>query len=201
MIRALFLSRVRNVRAFSNYGANKSKNYNSFLFLSSACISLFGLIYAAVPLYRTFCQQTGFAGTPKAVEGLDPEKMKPIKGAKPIRVSFVTETSNNLGWKFYPEQKSVLAFPGQSSLVFFSAQNMTDDEVTGIATYTVIPGKAAQYFNKIQCFCFEEQTLGPNEQVDMPVFWYIDPDFSYDSGMDSVGEITLCYTFFKNKPS
>lgn len=89
--------------------------------------------------------------------------------------------------------------PGETALAFYTARNPTDTPVTGISTYNVIPFEAGQYFNKIQCFCFEEQQLNPHEQVDMPVFFYIDPEFIEDPKMEFVNELTLSYTFFEAK--
>lgn len=88
--------------------------------------------------------------------------------------------------------------PGETALAFYSATNLTDHPITGIATYNVIPFSAGQYFHKVQCFCFEEQRLNPNEQVDMPVFFYIDPEFDDDPAVYKVNEITLSYTFFES---
>jgi len=90
--------------------------------------------------------------------------------------------------------------PGETALAFYTACNPTDAPVTGISTYNVIPFEAGQYFNKIQCFCFEEQLLNPHEQVDMPVFFYIDPEFAEDPKMETVDTLTLSYTFFEAKP-
>ncbi|KAK3724981.1 hypothetical protein QZH41_017461 [Actinostola sp. cb2023] len=88
---------------------------------------------------------------------------------------------------------------GETALAFYTATNPTDQAVTGISTYNVVPFEAGQYFNKIQCFCFEEQRLNPREQVDMPVFFYIDPEFSEDPAMAKVDTIILSYTFFEAK--
>lgn len=89
--------------------------------------------------------------------------------------------------------------PGETALAFYSAKNPTDHPVVGISTYNVIPFEAGAYFNKIQCFCFEEQQLNPHEEVDLPVFFYIDPDFIEDPKMELVDSITLSYTFFESK--
>ncbi|CAI9724239.1 cytochrome c oxidase assembly protein COX11, mitochondrial-like [Octopus vulgaris] len=89
--------------------------------------------------------------------------------------------------------------PGETALAFYSAKNPTDKPIIGISTYNIIPYEAAMYFNKIQCFCFEEQRLNPHEQVDMPVFFYIDPDFVEDPKLENVDTITLSYTFFEAK--
>ncbi|NXT82692.1 COX11 protein, partial [Zapornia atra] len=89
--------------------------------------------------------------------------------------------------------------PGETALAFYKAKNPTDKPIIGISTYNVIPFEAGQYFNKIQCFCFEEQWLNPQEEVDMPVFFYIDPEFVEDPKMAKVDLITLSYTFFEAK--
>lgn len=179
--------------------AASRRNFSGFLYMTSACVTIVGLMYAAVPFYRMFCQETGFAGTPKKAQQLDSDKLKPVPGANPVTISFVADTSKKLSWKFFPEQKSITVVPGQTALAFYSAKNESDHEIIGMATYSVIPAKAAQYFNKIQCFCFEEQRLGPGEQVDMPVFFYLDPEFAYDPMMDSTRDIVLGYSFFESK--
>jgi len=93
----------------------------------------------------------------------------------------------------------VSVVPGQTSLAFYRASNMSEQSINGVATYNVMPSKAAQYFNKIQCFCFEEQTLDAAESIDMPVFFYLDPEFAFDPSMDNVKQIILSYTFFKSE--
>lgn len=165
------------------------------LYLSSTAIALIGLVYASVPLYRTFCQQTGYAGTPKVSQLT--ENLGPIAGSSPVKVSFVADVSKCLPWKFIPEQKSISVRPGQTALAFYSAKNEGSREIVGMATYSVMPPKAAEYFNKIQCFCFEEQRLAPGEQVDMPIFFYLDPEFAMDPKMENVKDIVLGYTFFE----
>lgn len=92
-----------------------------------------------------------------------------------------------------------MVVPGETTLAFYNAKNNSTESITGISTYSVAPAKAAQYFNKIQCFCFEDQKLLPGEDVDMPVFFYIDPEFARDPRMADVSDIILHYTFFKSK--
>ena len=177
---------------------NKSGSSASiFLYCSSAIVSLIGGIYAAVPLYRIFCQQTGYSGTPKQNAGAELSEIRSLPGAMPIQISFHAEVSKNLPWTFVPQQKKMTLLPGQTALAFYTAKNLGDAEIKGVATYTVIPSRAAQYFNKVQCFCFEEQVLGPGEEVDMPVFFYLDPEFSLDTTLDSVQEVALGYSFFE----
>jgi cytochrome c oxidase assembly protein subunit 11 len=158
----------------------KKRKQGTALYAGATIIIVGSLVYAAVPLYRIFCQETGLAGTPitslgaqgKASGPLD-APLVPVKGAKPIRITFAADTAPNMPWKFSPEQRHVQVIPGQTALVFYSATNTASRDITGVATYSIIPARAAPYFNKIQCFCFEEQHLGAGEQVDMPVFFYL----------------------------
>jgi cytochrome c oxidase assembly protein subunit 11 len=112
-------------------------------------------------------------------------------------VHFSASVSDKIPWQFRPLQREVTCVPGEPVLAFFNATNNSDEALIGISTYNVTPQKAGVYFNKIQCFCFEEQQLQPHESVDMPVFFFIDPDFVNDANMESVDHLTLSYTFFK----
>ncbi|CAZ82227.1 unnamed protein product [Tuber melanosporum] len=102
-------------------------------------------------------------------------------------------------WKFTPQQREVRVLPGETALAFYKAKNCSKEDIIGVATYSVTPGQVAQYFSKIQCFCFEEQKLSAGEEVDMPVFFFIDPDFLDDPQMRGIDTVTLSYTFFKAK--
>lgn len=104
-------------------------------------------------------------------------------------------------WKFVPQQREVRVLPGETALAFFTATNKSDEDIIGVATYSVTPAQVAPYFSKIQCFCFEEQRLNAGETVDMPVFFFIDPDFVNDPSMTKIDTITLSYTFFSIYPS
>lgn len=186
-------------RFLHDRSSSRTTNTDTLLYCSSAIVGFVGLVYASVPLYRAFCQKTGFGGTPKRAEetAVSLERLKPVPGARSIPIIFDSHVSNKLNWKFSPQQPSVSVIPGQTALAFYKAENMTESPITGVATYNVIPSKAAQYFNKIQCFCFEEQRLDAGENVDMPVFFYLDPEFAFDPSMDNVKQIILSYTFFK----
>jgi len=149
------------------------------------------------------CQTTGWGGQPiKApghggVDGEDPSlRLQPVAGAKRIRITFNGSVSDVLPWKFTPQQREVRVLPGETALAFYTATNKSDDDIIGVATYSVTPGQVGQYFSKIQCFCFEEQRLNAGETVDMPVFFYIDPDFANDPNMKGIEQVTLSYTFF-----
>ena len=108
--------------------------------------------------------------------------------------------SDVLPWKFVPQQREVRVLPGETALAFYTATNKSDEDIIGVATYSVTPGQVAPYFSKIQCFCFEEQRLNAGETVDMPVFFYIDPEFLNDLNMKGIETITLSYTFFSMIP-
>jgi cytochrome c oxidase assembly protein subunit 11 len=104
--------------------------------------------------------------------------------------------SDVLPWKFSPQQREVRVLPGETALAFYTATNKGPTDIIGVATYSVTPAQVAPYFSKIQCFCFEEQKLNAGESVDMPVFFFIDPDFLKDPAMRGIDTITLSYTFF-----
>ncbi|CAJ0968466.1 unnamed protein product [Ranitomeya imitator] len=126
------------------------------------------------------------------------ESMQPVKD-RVIKITFNADVHASLHWNFRPQQTEIYLVPGETALAFYKAKNSTDKPVIGISTYNVIPYEAGQYFNKIQCFCFEEQRLNPHEEVDMPVFFFIDPEFAEDPRMASVENIMLSYTFFEAK--
>lgn len=123
--------------------------------------------------------------------------LQPHPNGRLLRIHFDTSTSNILPWTFKPTQPYVKVVPGETALCFFTATNHSPHPITGVATYNVHPPKAGLYFNKIQCFCFEEQRLLPGETVDMPVFFYVDPEFEDDVNLDRCNHITLSYTFFR----
>ncbi|KAJ1653804.1 Cytochrome c oxidase assembly protein cox11, mitochondrial [Dispira simplex] len=177
------------------------KNNRAYLFYSIAgFITLIGATYASVPLYRMFCSVTGIGGTPNTdTIRRNPDQLKPRDDKRKLRITFSASTSDALNWKFIPQQREVHVLPGETALAFYTAKNLGAEDVIGVATYNVTPLKAGAYFNKLQCFCFEEQRLFPGEEVDMPVFFFIDPEFTDDPVMRDVETITLSYTFFKAK--
>lgn len=148
------------------------------------------------------CQTTGWGGqpikSPQHGSSGDPSiALRPVEGAQRIRVTFNGSVSDVLPWSFTPQQREVRIVPGETALAFYTATNNSSEDIIGVATYSVTPGQVAQYFSKIQCFCFEEQRLAAGETVDMPVFFYIDPEFSRDYNMKGIVQVTLSYTFFK----
>jgi len=170
------------------------------LYMASLAVGTVGASYAAVPLYRAFCQSTGYGGTVK--EGHNTEKVEKMekKEERLLTIRFNADTAAQMRWNFRPQQSTVYVHPGETALAFYTAKNPTEKPIDGVSTYNVIPFEAGPYFNKIQCFCFEEQRLNPGEEVDMPVFFYIDPDYVEDPFLENTDEITLSYTFFESKP-
>jgi len=149
--------------------------------------------FASVPLYRMFCQATGWEGTVQ--QRLNAIAPGPVAG-RFVNVRFDANVSPSLPWSFQPDQRITHVAVGARQMVFFTAVNNSDRAVTGSAVFNVTPAQAGQYFVKIQCFCFTEQTLKPHERVRMPVVFYVDPGFARDSDAEGINEITLSYTFY-----
>jgi cytochrome c oxidase assembly protein subunit 11 len=159
-------------------------------------VGMFSLAYASFPLYNLFCKVTGYTGIPKI--SLNKENTNPL-GNNNITVRFNGDIMNDVPWKFAPVQDEVVVRTGENKLIFFSAENNSDVPITGIATYNIVPPTAATYFNKIQCFCFNKQTLAPHEKVQMPVSFFIDPAIEKNPDLKNLKTITLSYTFFKSE--
>nr|CAG4652268.1 EOG090X0GO2 [Triops cancriformis] len=177
------------------------KNKSTFYYVIALGVLTVGFTYAAVPLYRIFCQAYGYGGT--TVTGHDTSKIETMKPNlnRVMRIKFNADTAASLTWNFRPQQTEIKVPLGETALAFYTAMNPTDRPIDGISTYNVVPYEAGQYFNKIQCFCFEEQRLNPQEQVDMPVLFYIDPALADDPLLENLETITLSYTFFEAKDS
>lgn len=165
------------------------------IILTFAALFMLGAAFASVPLYRMFCQTTGFGGTPQVAteaSGIVTERL--------LTVRFNADTHRDLPWHFKPLEISQTIKVGANALTFYESKNLSDTPIIGMATYNITPPKAGVYFNKIACFCFEEQLLKPGEYVEMPVTYFIDPEFAEDPNMDDVDTITLSYTFFRFTP-
>jgi len=176
----------------------KSRSRDIALYGFTIAVLALSLTYASVPLYRLYCQATGKGGKARIAEDFLANKVKKMKKRdKIITVIFNADLEARMRWNFKPTQNEVKVYPGETALAFFTAKNPTSLPVNGVSTYSVAPVEAGQYLNKVQCFCFEEQRLEPGEEVDMPVFFYFDPEFADDPRMDSVDEVTLSYTFFE----
>ncbi|KAI8333836.1 cytochrome c oxidase assembly protein CtaG/Cox11-domain-containing protein [Chlamydoabsidia padenii] len=176
-----------------------TSNASAGMYTAAVFITMLGISYAAVPLYRLFCASTGYSGTVQTDRSkFTPDRLVPSSPRR-IRITFESNTSDALPWTFKPELRDIYVVPGETALTFYKAKSQAKEDVVGIATYNVTPYRAGNYFNKIQCFCFEEQRLAPGEDVDMPVFFFIDPDFLDDPYMKDVSTITLGYTLFNAK--
>ncbi len=176
---------------------DRRKNQRVAAMVLSVFVAMVGLSYASVPLYRAFCQATGFGGTTQRAN-----TAPAVTTDKFINVRFDANTAGSLGWNFHADQTVMKVKVGEQNMAHYSAKNLTDKTVTGTAIFNVTPAEVGAYFNKIQCFCFTEQTLKPSESVDLPVVFFVDPALLDDPDAKSVSEITLSYTFFpSDKPN
>lgn len=167
-----------------------------------ACVSFFvcmvGAAYASVPLYRIFCQVTGYGGTTQRVEQYSDTVLD-----QTIKVRFDANTANGLPWDFKPVEREVTIRIGETKLVQYEAKNLFSAPSYGRASFNVSPGRAGAYFNKVECFCFTDTTLEPGADMEMPVVFFVDPEIVNDPDLKDVKTITLSYTFFpidKPKP-
>jgi cytochrome c oxidase assembly protein subunit 11 len=171
-----------------------ARNLATALGASAVIAGMVGLTAASVPLYRLFCQVTGYGGTTQRAEVV-PERV----AATPVTVLFNADVAPGLPWRFRPAQRRLEVLPGEQHLAFYVAENRSSEPVVGMATFNVTPHKAGAYFHKLACFCFEQQTLRPGERVEMPVSFYVDPALLDDPSTRDVREITLSYTFFLDR--
>ncbi len=152
-----------------------------------------GLSFAAVPLYRMFCEATGYAGTPQLRGAAAPGGTD-----RTIAVRFNATTSPGLPWRFAPNEAAVTVKLGEDRLAYYVGQNRSQQLVTGVATYNVTPEKVGRYFHKTACFCFDEQTLAPGQEMQFPLSFWVDPAIATDPDTKDVTTITLSYTFFRS---
>ena len=169
------------------------RNLGTGLGLAGVVFMMVGLAFASVPLYRMFCQVTGFGGTPQVSEAVPA-----VVSERVITVRFNSDVHSDLPWRFQPVERALQVRVGEPGLAIFRAANLSARAVTGTATFNVTPLQAGQYFNKVQCFCFDEQRLEPGQSVDMGVSFYIDPAIEDDRNLDEVRTITLSYSFFRS---
>ena len=165
------------------------KNRNVALRAVLLVLAMVGLAFASVPLYRIFCQVTGFGGTPMRADSA------PGASAGQIGVRFDANINPALPWSF-EAPKVIRIHPGERTVVNYRSKNLVARPTTGRAIFNVSPAKAGQYFSKIECFCFTEQTLKPGQEVDMPVIFFVDPKIREDESTRDIDEITLSYTFY-----
>ena len=159
--------------------------------LTVLILGMVGLSFAAVPLYRMFCQATGYAGTPD-ISG----QAAPGAEARLITVRFDANTNPGLRWEFRPDQADITLPLGKEQIATYTARNLADVPLTGVAIYNVTPEKVGRYFHKTACFCFNKQTLEAGQGMHFPLSFWVDPKIAADPNTQDVRTITLSYTFF-----
>lgn len=175
--------------ALHTFGS-RNGNLRIALICGAIVAGMVGMAYAAVPLYALFCQVTGFDGTTQVADGNPKGTI-----ARQMTVSFDSNVDPGLAWTVQPS-RPVTGKIGEVTTINYVATNLSDKTVTGTAIFNVVPETAGIYFNKIECFCFSEQTLKPGETVEMPVTFFVDPDLAKSEELDTVRQITLSYTFY-----
>jgi cytochrome c oxidase assembly protein subunit 11 len=168
----------------------QNRNGRTLLILLLIIAAMIALVAVTPTLYRAFCEATGFDGTTQRAA------RAPGAIAGQVKVQFDANVHPGLPWRFEPEQTYVNVAPGAQTKIFYRAQNLSARAITGQAVYNVTPDTVGKYFKKIQCFCFNEQTLQPGQKVDMPVIFFVDPAIKKDPDTKDVHEITLSYTFY-----
>ncbi len=168
-----------------------NRNNRTAALMALMGLAMLGLAFASVPLYRLFCQVTGFGGTTQRAEAAPA-----VVGTGSMGVRFDANINSALPWKFEPVQEVVRVRPGAPTKILYRATNLVARPTTGRAVFNVSPLAAGQYFSKIECFCFTEQTLAGGQSVDMPVVFFVDPKLRDDPDLKGVDEITLSYTFY-----
>jgi cytochrome c oxidase assembly protein subunit 11 len=173
-----------------NLNLHRRTAFACVLFLSA----MFGLSYAAVPFYSWFCARTGFGGTPQVAQ-----KAPASAVDKTINVRFDSNMASDLPWRFGPKQREMKVRLGEVVTATYMAENLSNQTSVGTATYNVTPELAGGYFNKLECFCFTQQTLKPHEKREFSVSFFVDPEVVKDRGLSTLDTITLSYTFYPNQ--
>lgn len=171
----------------------ENRNRRTGLIALGVALAMLGLGYASVPLYRLFCQVTGFGGTTMKISEAEAAQMQTT--TRTVVVRFDANVDRSMPWDFKPVQVRDTVAIGARDMVIYTARNTSSEPVTGTATFNVVPVTAGKYFSKVQCFCFTEQTLAPGQEVRMPVIFYVDPRIMDDPLARDLEEITLSYTF------
>jgi cytochrome c oxidase assembly protein subunit 11 len=159
----------------------------------SVALGMVGLSFAAIPLYKLFCSVTGYGGTPKIGQAAAPGRVD-----QTVRVRFNADTNPGLPWQFAPDTAEVTMHLGDEQVAFYHASNQARIPVTGQALYNITPEKAAKYFHKTACFCFNQQTLAAGQEMEFPVSFWVDPEIAQDPSTADVQVITLSYTFYRS---
>ena len=162
--------------------------------------TIFGLVYMSVPLYRKFCSSVGITGnTDKKDYSVMKSTTSKSNKSRKFKIIFEGEADPEMNWEFEPEQKELMVNSGETALMFYRAYNSQPKPVIGVATYTVVPEYAAQYFAKIQCFCFNQQLINSKEELLLPLYFYFEPEIEEDHNLENVNTIRVHYRFFFNK--
>lgn len=169
------------------------RNRRTLVAMATVGLAMLALGFASVPLYRIFCEQTGFGGTTMRA---DPNARVQQAVGHTMSIRFDSNVQPGMPWQFYPERPTDTVTIGRKNMAIFIAKNMSDKPVTGTASFNVTPTQAGAYFAKIQCFCFTQQTLQPGQEVRMPVTYYVDPKILQDADNKDTQQITLSYTFY-----
>jgi cytochrome c oxidase assembly protein subunit 11 len=175
------------------------RNLRVGLMAFAGALAMLGLGYASVPLYRLFCQVTGFGGTTMIASEAKAANAAANATGQTISIRFDATTASDMPWTFRPSQATDTVTIGERDIATYVAKNVSSQPITGMATFNVTPEQAGKYFNKIQCFCFTEQTLAPGQEVTMPVLYFVDPAMLDDPNMRGVEQITLSYTFHRQE--
>jgi len=168
-------------------------------YIGGAVLAAFSVVWIAVPLYRLYCQQSGQG---LANTNHKEYQMPPVENyenpRKLIKITFESTVHDALNWNVRTQQKHIVLAPGETALAFYRAKNNLPRPVIGTSVYHIMPAEAGLYFNKIQCFCFDEQLLNPDEEVDLPILFYIEPELAADPRFENIDEISLSYIFFES---
>jgi cytochrome c oxidase assembly protein subunit 11 len=177
--------------AAGNRSRERAANRRFAFGAAGLAVAMIGLSYAAVPFYAAFCRATGYEGAPQRIAAAPGEE-----GARTLRVAFDANVAPGLPWRFEPETDAIRLKTGKTATVYFRVRNLSDREVAANATFNVTPELSGAWFDKVQCFCFTEQRLGPHEVAEWPVVFFLDPKLEGDPSMAAVDSITLSYTLF-----
>jgi cytochrome c oxidase assembly protein subunit 11 len=158
---------------------------------ATLALAMIGLTFAAAPFYSAFCRATGYEGAPQRVGAT-----AQVEGGRTLRVAFDTNVAPGLNWRFEPETQAINIRSGKTATVYFRAENLSDKPTEANATFNVTPEVSGAWFDKVKCFCFTEQRLGPHETAEWPVVFFLDPKLETDASMAKVDSITLSYTLF-----
>lgn len=162
---------------------------------TAVVVGMLALVAVSLPLYRAFCQLTGYEGTPR----IGAQALGITKGTRTMQVRFDANVGGGLPWRFEPEQPQISVRTGQTATIFYKVTNASDETITARAVYNVGPPSIGAYFDKVACFCFSDQTLKPHQTLEMPVVFFLDPALEKDETMDGVAEVVLSYTFYRQK--